>query len=73
MSSCLYATDQKILQYHSKKSKEGKEWKQQNNDNKTYVIKPNSGMCSFGLLGTYGKGKVKKASKYLLKETLSNT
>ena len=34
MDNRLYATDQKTLQYHSKKSKEGKEWKQQNNGNK---------------------------------------
>lgn len=55
----LYATDQEILQYHSKKSKEGKEWKQQNNDNKTDVIKPNSGMCGFDVLERYRKGNIK--------------
>lgn len=41
MENNLYAIEQKILHYHSKKSKEGMEWKQQNNDNKSEVLKSN--------------------------------
>lgn len=47
----LHAIEQKILQYHSKKNKEGMKWKQQNNGNKSDVLKSTSGMCGVDLLG----------------------
>lgn len=51
MENNLHVIEQKILQYHSKKSKEGMEWKQQNNGNKSDILKSNSGVREFDLLG----------------------
>lgn len=62
MDNYFYATDQKTIEYKSKKSKKkGEERKQLNNNNKTHIIKFISGACGFDLLGRCNKEKSKVA------------